>query len=38
MGSSKKISVDNAYIIIGNYSLRLGSQGIIPAQNGYDIW
>ena len=38
ISSSKIISADNGYIIIGNYSLRIESQGSIQTLNGYDIW
>lgn len=38
MGYEKKLSVNNGYLVIGSYSLRLGSEGSIPTQNGYGIW
>jgi len=38
MGSSKRINVDNGYIVVGGYSLRLGGEGSIPTQTGYGIW
>ncbi len=38
MGSSKQIQVNNGYIVIGGYSLRLGGTGTIPTQTGYGIW
>ncbi|MBO7615066.1 MAG: S-layer family protein [Bacilli bacterium] len=38
MSSNKRISVSNGYLVIGDYSLRLGGSGAIPTQNGYGIW
>lgn len=38
MGTSKKIEVNNGYIVVGGYSFRLGGSGTIPTQNGYGIW
>lgn len=38
MGASKKIEVNNGYIVVGGYSFRLGGSGTIPTQNGYGIW
>ena len=38
MGSSKKITVNNGYIVIGGYSLVLGGRTSIPTTNGYGIW
>ena len=36
--TTPKLTVNNGYLIIGQYSLRLGSEGTIPTQTGYGIW
>ena len=38
MANNQRINVNNGYIVIGGYSLRLGSDGSIPTTYGYGIW
>lgn len=38
MGNNQRINVNNGYVVIGSYSLRLGSSGSIPTTYGYGIW
>ena len=35
---NSRANVSNGYLVIGGYSLRLGTSGSIPTQYGYGIW